>query len=137
MKNYFTIVSPSWVKLFGVVTGEKQKARAAAIFPFIFVRSQDVIEPWLINHELIHFRQQLETLFIGFYILYWCEIIHAKIILKKSWPETYKWLSSEQEAYLNQNNSEYLENRKFGAMFWFVTHKKKFDFKGPGKIIIK
>jgi len=50
------------------VTGSKE-TKAGAFFPFVFVREERYATPIFINHERIHFRQQLETLFIGSWIL--------------------------------------------------------------------
>lgn len=69
------------------------------IFPFIFTKSRDKI---IINHERIHFRQQLEMLVIPFFIWYIIEVIF------KGYGNT----SFEQEAYQNEDNLNYLKSRK-------------------------
>jgi hypothetical protein len=78
------------------------------VFPFIFVRSETVLVPWLINHERIHIRQQIELLFFGSIILYILEFLYAFLGLGHSWNESYLYTSAEQESYRNQNNAEYL-----------------------------
>ena len=40
------------------------------IFPFIFIGKQYKNRPNLINHERIHFQQQIELLVLPFFILY-------------------------------------------------------------------
>ena len=89
-----------------------------AIWPFIFIRKdmhKNIIGTIrfrrLINHEKIHFRQQLELLIIPFYIWYlteWC----IKAYLYKSWNQGYREISFEREAYANDVDLEYFKKRK-------------------------
>ena len=45
------------------------------LFPFILIKNEkDLQDIKLINHETIHIRQQLETLIIFFYFLYFAFI---------------------------------------------------------------
>ena len=134
-KDHVLVISSWLVHLSGIPSGIPEHARAAAFFPFIFVRSEDVVEPWLINHELIHFKQQLETLFIGLLTLKIIESLYAAVILKKSRPERYIWHASEQEAYRNQNDPDYLNHRKTWSLFCYIRDKRQFTFGKPGEII--
>lgn len=43
-------------------------AKGVALWPFMFLKRLD--DKTTINHEMIHFKQQLELLIIPFYILY-------------------------------------------------------------------
>lgn len=71
-----------------------------------------------LNHESIHTKQIQEMGYIFFYIWYFVEWIIKCIfsLFKKSprgvqnWP--YKSISFEQEAYYNENDFDYLINRK-------------------------
>jgi hypothetical protein len=63
----------------------------------------------LINHEKIHWKQQIEMLIIPFYIWY---ILEFSIRYFKSSKTAYKNISFEQEAYSNDDNLEYLKSRK-------------------------
>jgi len=135
-KDYILVSSPSMVYIFGILSGMPKLAKAAAFFPFIFVRSEEVIEPWLINHERIHFQQQLETLFLGLFILEWIETFYALIVLKKSFKQAYQWRSSEQEAYRNQLDKNYLVHRKRWSLFCYIKNKKEFSFGNHGEIIV-
>lgn len=65
------IVSKSWCNFFSFFTGFSKTAKAVAVFPFIFVRSKDNLVSWLINHERIHIRQQLELLLVGAVVIYY------------------------------------------------------------------
>lgn len=115
----------------------KWSTRAAAIFPFIVFRDESQIQSWVINHELIHFRQFFDTFFIGLPLLTFFEQLYALIILRKSKPEAYLYAASEQEAYRNQQNFEYLKHRKFGTVFRYVRDKRDFTWGEPGEIVYK
>lgn len=79
--------------------------KAMCIWPFIFARDKlNVID---INHESIHGKQQLELLIIFFYLIYLIEWLF----------KGYRNIFFEKEAYSNQNNLEYLKNRKWFAMW--------------------
>ncbi len=119
-KGYISITSPKLTWLCGLWSGSPDRARAAAFFPFIIFRSEEDKIPWLINHEKIHFRQQIETLFVGFIIWSLLETLYAVLILRKSLKEAYMWRSSEQEAYRNHHNLNYLESRPLWAQFRYV-----------------
>lgn len=135
-KGYISIISPKLTWLCGLFSGSPKMARAAALFPFIIFRSKEEQVPWIVNHELIHFRQQLEMLFIGLFIFELAETLYAVVVLKKSLSEAYKWRSSEQEAYINQQNQDYLKERKLWSIFHYTRNKKNFSFGNPGEIII-
>ena len=76
--------------------------KAMAVWPIIFVRKDKKITEYTLNHERIHFRQQLELLLIGFYIIYFIEYIF----------KGYRTISFEKEAYRNAKNLNYLKTRK-------------------------
>lgn len=122
-KGYISIISPKLTWLCGLWTGSPKLARVAAFFPFIIFRSEEEKIPQLINHEKIHFRQQIETVFVGIIIWSLLEMLYARLILRKSSKESYLYLSSEQEAYRNQHDLSYLENRSFWAQFRYVRDK--------------
>lgn len=79
--------------------------KAITIWPFIFARKQ--LNDIDINHEKIHGRQQLELLIILFYIIY----------LIEWFIKGYRNISFEREAYSNEQNLQYLKNRKWFAMW--------------------
>lgn len=88
-------------------------ATAITIFPFIILKfknhKNDLI---LINHEKIHIRQQLELLIIPFYIVYILEFVFHLIRIGNK-RDAYLNISFEKEAYSNELNLNYLQNRKF------------------------
>jgi hypothetical protein len=120
------IVSSRLCVFFSWFTGFSKTAKAVTVFPFIFVRSKNELSSWLINHERIHIRQQMELLVVGAAVLYIIEFLYALIILRLPWYKAYLWTSAEQESYRKQNNSEYLNQRKIFSQFYYLSHKIKF-----------
>ncbi|MEJ2883870.1 hypothetical protein [Pedobacter sp. GR22-6] len=99
MKPWFLI----WPKL---------PANGMAIFPFIIVRNAALKkDPLLINHERIHFRQQLELLLLPFFLLY---LVHylANLLRFNNHYLAYFNICFEKEAYANEHNMSYLTVRK-------------------------
>ncbi|MCU0467837.1 MAG: hypothetical protein MUF58_04480 [Arcicella sp.] len=94
------------------------KVNGMAIFPFLFVRSKNPSKI-LINHERIHFRQQLELLIIPFYFWYVVEYLLHRI-KGKSGNQAYRSISFEREAYQNDENLSYLKNRKWWAFLKYL-----------------
>ena len=83
------------------------------LFPFIFLKKGGLKNNLsLINHEKIHLKQQQELFIIFFYLLYVLEWF-VKLFKYKNWYLAYQNISFEREAYQNENNLQYLENRKF------------------------
>lgn len=108
---------------------KKMKIKYSKIIPFkgyfainlfgtVFVRAEkkDKVEKhpqWYAttwNHEAIHTEQMKETLYIGFYLLYLLFWIIR--LLTPPMNTAYKDISFEQEAYLNENNLEYIKTRR-------------------------
>ena len=82
------------------------------IYPFIFLKSRDLKQNTaLINHEKIHLKQQIELLWLPFFLWYVIEFL-IKYITFKNWHLAYMNISFEKEAYLNEHNTSYLKNRK-------------------------
>ena len=63
------------------------------------------------RHETIHFQQFLETLFIGFLWLYLWDYIFCWLRYADG-KKAYMMIRAEQEAYENENDPDYLKNRK-------------------------
>jgi hypothetical protein len=105
-----------------------REAKASAFFPFIFVRAEEYATPLFINHERIHFRQQLEMLFIGNWLLQLIEDIYSRVFLKMKSPEYYLYRAIEQEAYRNQHNLSYLQTRPLFNTFLYMKDKRVITF---------
>jgi hypothetical protein len=85
---------------------------ALAIWPFIILKEKNLkYDIILLNHERIHLRQQVEMLWVIFFIFYLLEFFIKLVIYKK--PKlAYHNLSFEREAYYNEQNLNYLKERK-------------------------
>ena len=82
---------------------------AIALFPFVFCRT--TISENTKTHETIHFQQQLETLVLGFYIIYLWDYARARLRGIKG-KDAYYLIRAEKEAYINESFPEYLRSRK-------------------------
>lgn len=91
-----------------------------ALYPFIFLKRSDLKQDvFLINHEQIHLKQQKELLFFFFFLFYGLEWL-VKVIKYQNTALAYNNLSFEREAYLNEGNINYLNNRKFWAFINYI-----------------
>lgn len=135
------VQSKTLIKVAGFISAGKygaREAKASAFFPFIFVRAEEYATPLFVNHERIHFRQQLEMLFIGSWVLQLIEDIYSRVFLKMKSPEYYLYRSVEQEAYRNQHNLSYLDTRPWFSTFLYINDKRTITFipdKAPEVII--
>ena len=84
-------------------------ARAITLFPFIFIKDEG--DDRLINHESIHIAQYRELFVVGLYLVYMWDFI-AGFVKFKSGREAYYSIRLEKEAYANDHNLKYLENRE-------------------------
>ena len=73
----------------------------------VIVISRDEMSEVTKNHETIHFQQYLETLFLGFLILYFWDWFIG-FVKYRDGRKAYLSIRAEQEAYKNQENLEYL-----------------------------
>ena len=80
-------------------------------WPFLFIRAEKVLDDKVtMNHELIHAAQQKEMLLAGFYLAYYTEYFTKAA--KYGWDKAYYEISFEKECYQNENNLNYLKERK-------------------------
>lgn len=133
-KGYILIEWPWLLRTMGRMSTGRSTVKGAAFFPCIFVASEEDVPEWIITHERIHFRQQIETLFVGVFVLNELEHLYARFRLKKSKMQRYLYAASEQEAYLNMHDEGYLAGRPFGALWRYVRHKQDFVLVGPGEV---
>lgn len=92
---------------------------AMTIFPFILFRHR--LPEWLLQHERIHLRQQIELLILPFYIWYFLEFM-IRYLQTGQRLQAYKSISFEREAYKNDHNLNYLSERK---VWNFLRYVKK------------
>lgn len=89
-----------------------------AVWPFILIKDKVLLENSnILNHERIHFRQQIELLWLPFFIWYGVEFI-IRLIQYKSWHLAYRNISFEREAYHHEADKTYLKHRTF----WYFRH---------------
>lgn len=93
-----------------------------AIWPFIVSKlSREDLGEIVVNHEKIHFRQQIEMLFIFFYLWYFVEYL-IRLLGGKNKEMAYRDISFEKEAYQFQANEDYLKKRKLYSWVKFVKN---------------
>lgn len=86
-----------------------------AVFPFILVKTPGLKhDSVLIRHEIIHLRQAVELLVIPFYILYLVNYIINRFKYDNH-HQAYMHIIFEREAYHQENNITYLQNRRLYA----------------------
>tara|TARA_Y100001973_G_scaffold96329_1_gene150954 strand:- start:76 stop:420 length:345 start_codon:yes stop_codon:yes gene_type:complete len=100
----FIIVSPRFCKAVSIFID----VYAITLFPFIV--SKEKMDDATLNHERIHLRQQKELWVLGFYILYSLYWLKNRVSGMTS-SEAYYALPFEKEAYDNDQDLSYLENR--------------------------
>lgn len=95
---------------------------AMNLFGVLFVRKKykGRLSNKTINHETIHTLQQKELLYIFFYVLYICEWL---IRLVTNTNSAYRSISFEREAFQNESDYDYINNRK--RFSWLKYIKKK------------
>jgi hypothetical protein len=96
---------------------------AVNLFGTYFIREEYKDKPIskrILNHEAIHTAQMKEMGYIFFYIWYFIEWF-IRLFINGSY--AYYKLSFEQEAYNNEKNLDYLNNRK--CYSWFRYYGKK------------
>lgn len=93
---------------------------AINLFGIVFVRKKEWNEcsekhrRKVLNHEAIHTAQMKELLYVGFYIIYFIEWIYKIIVDTHS---AYRSISFERDAYMNQSDNNYLNDRKAFAQW--------------------
>ena len=75
-----------------------------------WVKTSEERKKVVYNHESIHTEQMKELWYVFFYLLYFLEWIFRLFVNGPS--KAYDNISFEREAYENQNDFEYIENRK-------------------------
>ena len=94
------------------------RANGMAIFPFLFVKYKKP-SMVLINHERIHFRQQIELLIFPFYVWYILEYLIYRFEGQNS-NQAYMNISFEREAYANDDDLTYLKKRQLWSFWKYV-----------------
>jgi hypothetical protein len=86
-------------------------------FPFIVLSDKKYKSNQVtINHEKIHFRQQIELLVLPFYIWYFGNLLY-NYLRYRDFQMAYRNIIFEREAYTNEKDLNYLKSRSFWN-FW-------------------
>lgn len=93
--------------------------KAINLFGFLFARNGSTISDVDLNHESIHTEQMKEMLYIPFYIWYVIEWL-IRLVSYGDAKLAYRAISFELEAYSNQQDENYLKNRKRFAWFKYI-----------------
>lgn len=92
---------------------------AITIWPFIIINKKYKGNDVLINHEKIHLKQQVELLWLPFFIWYFIEFL-VRYVQYKNWHLAYLNISFEREARDNECNFLYLKNRKLFSFYSYL-----------------
>ena len=121
--------------------------QAITVWPFVFARkSAKWLKDYVKNHESIHLRQQFEVMaasavilaalclsciswwwmFLALAVYYlWCGIEYVvRLFLYGNHKEAYRNIAAEQEAYLHEDDFNYLaKDRRMFAWVRYITMK--------------
>ena len=98
----------------------RKTIRGITLAPFGIYLRDDIYDNKIqktINHEKIHWQQQMELLILPFYLLYFIEWL---IRLFTNRGKAYRSISFEREAYSNELNKDYLKTRKRFSWFKYM-----------------
>ena len=91
-----------------------------SIYPFIFLKYKNLkTDNIFMNHEKVHLKQQVELLWVFFFIWYFIEYL-IRLLKYKNHEMAYKNISFEREAYINENNLHYLKTRKYYSFLKYL-----------------
>ena len=90
--------------------------KAINLFGILFVRGNARINEKTIRHEAIHTTQMKEMLYVFFYTWYIVEWM-VRLFMKGN---AYRNISFEREAYSNEDDIIYLEDRKRFAWIKYI-----------------
>ena len=101
---------------------------ALTVFPWVFIRNsaKQRYTPTVNRHETTHGYQQIETLWILFFVIYGLEYLIKIFICGFDTSRAYRSISFEQEAFYNQGDVNYNNTRKHYAWvkYIFKLYKK-------------
>ncbi len=94
----------------------KWKFTAITLFGLVFTADRRYVDRYVRNHELIHCQQQLEWLYVPFYLLYLGEWLWHLIRLRDC-DKAYRAISFEREAYAHERDLDYPDMRRHYANY--------------------
>lgn len=90
--------------------------KAMLLFGLLFVKGN--MTDIDMNHEAIHDIQCREMLYVGFYLWYLIEWV-VRLLIYRNWSAAYRNISFEREAYSNERNLNYTNERE---LFNFINY---------------
>lgn len=90
---------------------------AITLFGLVFTRDRRQVTPAVLRHELIHCQQQLEWLYIPFFIIYLAQWLWYLVKYRGDSHRAYMSISFEREAYAHMYDETYLTHRRHYANF--------------------
>lgn len=97
--------------------------KAINLFSFVFTKKK--LSAIDINHEYIHTLQMKELLYIGFYVWYFVEWL-IRLLIYYDFYKAYRCISFEKEAYSNEDNLNYLRERKKFNFINYILWQHKY-----------
>lgn len=94
--------------------------KAMTVLKWIIVRGNLTMSSRDINHEGIHYEQEKELLFVFFYLLYGLEFVLKFLFRYWNWHKAYRNLSFEREAYTNEGDMSYTQERHHYAWLRYM-----------------
>lgn len=85
---------------------------AITLFGVVFTRDRRRVDRRVLNHERIHCAQQLEWLYLPFFVLYGAEYLWLRVRRRLGHDAAYRAISFEREAYDNDADFDYLSRRR-------------------------
>lgn len=96
-----------------------------ALFPFMILREKAFTNDEVImNHELIHHRQQVELLILPFYFFYLLNYAVNRFRYRGHYA-AYRNIIFEREAYAKESDMKYLKQRKSFAFCQYFNEERK------------
>lgn len=100
---------------------------ALTVYPFLFVREENakrMTYAEVRNHEHIHAKQQVEMLWLFFFVCYGVEYL-VRLVQHCDSIKAYYNISFEREAYAHQSDLNYLTHRNHFAWFNHIVAKNR------------
>lgn len=107
--NHFPPKGFAAINLFGIIIGRKEYGS---------------LSKYELNHEKIHSKQIIEMLWVFFYFFYFVEWL-IRLLQYRNRLAAYYNISFEREAYSNDKDLDYLENRRWYAFLNYVRKKER------------
>ena len=88
----------------------------------LWVWSRGEVSERLKNHETIHYKQQVELLFVAFWLLY-ASFWLLGLVRHRSGSTAYRENPFEREAYTHDQDLDYLKDRKHYAWVKYICNE--------------